>query len=104
MLTMEGLKEYREWYIGYTDQPPVLASPLQGDFRGLPPMIIHVGSDEILRDDAVRVAKQAQAVGVDAKLEIWDGMWHVFHSAAAMGVPESQAALDKIGEFVRKHI
>lgn len=104
MVTLENLKECREWYIGHTDPPPVLASPLQGDLRGLPPMIIHVGSDEILRDDAVRLAKQAQLVGVEAKLEIWDGMWHVFQQAAAINVPESQAALDQIGEFVRKHI
>jgi epsilon-lactone hydrolase len=104
MVTLEGLKEGREWYIGHTDPPPVLASPLQGDLRGLPPMIIHVGSDEILRDDSVRLAKQAQDVGVEARLEIWDGMWHVFQQAAVLNVPESQAALDQIGEFVRKHI
>ena len=104
MVRMDGLKQDREWYIGRAEPPPVLASPLQGDLRGLPPMIIHVGSDEILRDDSVRLAKQAQAAGVEAKLEIWDGMWHVFHLGAAMGVPESQAALDQIGEFVRKHI
>ena len=60
--------------------------------------------DEILRDDSVRLAEQARAAGVEAEIEIWEGMWHVFHSATAFGVPESQAALDKIGEFVRKHI
>ena len=104
MVNLENLKECRKWYIGQSDPPPVLASPLQGDLRGLPPMIIHVGSDEILRDDSVRLAKQAQAAGVEAKLEIWDGMWHVFQQAAGMNVPESQVALDQIGEFVRKHI
>ena len=104
MLTVENLRQMRGWYVGHTDPPPVLASPLQGDVRGLPPMIIHVGGDEILRDDSVRLAKQAQAAGVEAKLEIWDGMWHVFHGTAAWGVPEAQAALDQIGEFVRKHI
>ena len=53
-----------------------------------------------------RVAKNPVLIpaGVEVKFEIWEGMWHVFHGAAAMGVPESQAALDKIGVFVRKHI
>jgi acetyl esterase/lipase len=67
-------------------------------------MIIHVGSDETLRDDSNLLAKQAHDAGVEAKLEIWDEMWHVFQQAAVLGVPESQAELDQIGEFVRKHI
>ena len=104
MVTIENLRQAREWYIGQTDPPPVLASPLQGDIGGLPPMIIHAGSDEILRDDSIRLAEQARAAGVEAEIEIWEGMWHVFHTATAFGVPESQAALDQIGQFVRKHI
>jgi monoterpene epsilon-lactone hydrolase len=104
MVKKDDLKQWREWYIGHVDPPPLLSSPLHGDLRGLPPMIIHVGSDETLRDDSKLLAKQAHAAGVEAKLEIWDGMWHVFQQAAVLGVPESQAALDQIGEFVRKHI
>ena len=98
------LSRWREFYIGNVDPPPILASPLQADLRELPPMIIHVGTDEVLHDDSVQLYQKAQVAGIKTKFEIWEGMWHEFHTAAAMGVPESQTALDHIGEFVRENI
>jgi acetyl esterase/lipase len=61
-----------------------------------------VGTEEALLDDSVRLAERAKAAGVDVPLEVWDDMIHVWHFFAAM-LPEGQQAIDRIGEFVRKH-
>lgn len=81
------------------DHPEV--SPLYADHTGLPPMLLQVGGDEILRDDAVRFAARARAAGVDASHGIYPGLWHVFQ--AFPGLPESRDALAEIGGFLRRH-
>lgn len=88
-------------YAGSTPLDHPLVSPLYADLSGLPPMLVHVGSDEILLDDAIRLVEAARAHGVDASLGRFDGLWHVFH--AFPGVPESRSALIEIGAFVRRH-
>lgn len=77
-----------------------LVSPLYADLSDLPPMLVHVGGDEILLDDAVRVVERARAAGVDASIGRFRGLWHVFQ---AFPLPESQASLREIGGFVRRH-
>ena len=79
-----------------------LASPLFADLRGLPPLLVHVGDDEVLLDDATGLATRARAAGVDVSLEVWPKMIHVWHWFFPM-LDEGQAAVDKIGEFVRAH-
>ncbi len=74
------------------------ASPLYGDFHGLPSMLVHAGSREVLKDDAIRLANKAETQGVDVSVEIWDGMIHVFH---ALPVKEADAALARLGSFIR---
>ncbi|MEX2503596.1 MAG: alpha/beta hydrolase [Egicoccus sp.] len=81
------------------DHPGV--SPLYAELAGLPPMLVHVGGDEILRDDARRLVERARAAGVDASLGEFPGLWHVFH--AFPGFPESRQALREIGAFMRRH-
>lgn len=88
---------------GYAGDTPVddpLVSPLYADLKGLPPMLLHVGEDEILRDDAVRLVERAREAGVDASVGVFEGMWHVFH---AFPTPESSRAWREIGAFVRRH-
>jgi epsilon-lactone hydrolase len=87
-------------YLGATPPRIPLASPLFADLRGLPPLLIHVGSDEVLLDDAVQLAERAKAAGVDATLEVYDRMIHVWHWFLPM-LDEAQAAVDAIGRFVR---
>lgn len=77
-----------------------LISPIYADLHGLPPLLFHVGEDEILLDDSTRMIERAQAAGVDAKVVIWPHMWHVFQ-AFSMFVPEGQESLEQIGEFIR---
>jgi epsilon-lactone hydrolase len=88
-------------YAGDTDLDHPWVSPLYADLAGLPPMLVHVGGDEILRDDARRLVERARTAGVDASLGLYEGLWHVFH--AFPGFPESRNALREIGGFIRRH-
>ncbi|MFA9444810.1 alpha/beta hydrolase [Egicoccus sp. AB-alg6-2] len=88
-------------YVGELELDDPRVSPLYADLSGLPPMLVHVGSDEILRDDARRLVERARAAGVDASLGEFDGLWHVFH--AFPGFPESRQALREVGAFMRRH-
>jgi acetyl esterase/lipase len=79
-----------------------LVSPLYGDYKGLPPLLLHVGDAEVLLDDSTRVAETARRAGVDVTLEVWPEMPHVWHAFAPY-LPEASQAIEQIGAFVRKH-
>jgi len=106
MLKTDVLKE---WALCYTDETNLnnpLVSPVYADFHGFPPLLIQVGSEEILLDDARMLADKAKADGVDVTLKIWDGMWHVWQVLGDL-VPESKMAFEEIKEFLdgaKKHI
>lgn len=76
-----------------------LASPLYGDFRGLPPHLIHVGSNEILRDDATRLSQKAEEGGADMSVEVWAGMPHAFQFYSML--PEAEGSLARLGSFIK---
>lgn len=76
-----------------------LASPLFADLRGLPPLLIQVGSGERLLSDSTRFAERARQVGVNVTLEIWPNMPHVWQIAAKI-LPEARQAVARIGEFI----
>jgi monoterpene epsilon-lactone hydrolase len=71
-------------------------APLTADLSGLPPMVVQVGSEEILLPDAVRLARTARAAGVPVDLRRLDGLWHVAHASAGL-VDESTAAVGDLG-------
>jgi acetyl esterase/lipase len=73
-------------------------SPLYGDWHALPPLLFHVGSTEMLLDDAVRAHDRARAAGVEAQLRIWPGLPHVFQLFEWL--PETALALDDIAAFL----
>ncbi len=83
---------------GDASQP--LVSPLFADLRGLPPLLIQVGDHETVLSDSVVFADKAKAAGVDARLEVWDRMVHVFQQFPE-ALPEARAARRAIGAFVR---
>ena len=95
-----GIDEMARAYLGKTDPRTPLASPVFADLRGLPPLLIHVGSDEVLLDDAVQLAERAKAAGVSATLEVWDRMIHVWHWFLPM-LEEADSAIQGIGRFCR---
>ena len=98
-----GITVMAKDYLGGTDPRTPLASPVFGDLRGLPPMLIQVGSEEVLLDDAARLADRARAAGVDATIEVWDSMIHVWHWFLPW-LDEAQSAVDKIGAFLRERL
>ena len=100
IVRLAGVEEMALAYLGATSPRTPLASPLFADLRGLPPLLIHVGSDEVLLDDAVQLADRAKAAGVDATLEVYDRMIHVWHWFLPM-LDEAQTAVEAIGRFVR---
>jgi epsilon-lactone hydrolase len=75
------------------------ASPLYGDPAGLPPTLILVGGDEVLRDDAVRMADKMRAAGCHVEIEVWPRMWHVWYMCARI-MPEAKAAIARLAEFM----
>ena len=90
---------YNKDYVGDHDPMDAYISPLYGDFRGFPPMLIQVGSYEMLLSDSVSVASKARHQGVKVRLSIYDGMFHIFQMAAKM-LPESRKAWAEIGKFI----
>lgn len=90
-------------YLGDVDPRTPLASPLYADLRGLPPLLVQVGDAEILLDDSTRLAERARAAGVEARLRVWPGMWHVWHAFAPF-VPEASRAIDELGAFARERM
>jgi acetyl esterase/lipase len=89
-------------YLAGADPRNPYASPLNGDPTGLPPSLIQVGSDEILLDDAVRMAERMRRAGCEVALEIWPRMPHVWHAFAPL-MPEALRAIARIGEFVQQN-
>jgi acetyl esterase/lipase len=102
MVQRESLLQSAKAYLRDADPRTPLAAPLYADLSGLPPLLIQVGTAETLLDDSTRLAERARAAGVEVILELWDDMIHVWQFCAAM-LPEGQQAIDRIGEFVRKH-
>lgn len=100
MLSTGLLKSEAEMYLAGADPCEPLASPIFADLSGLPPLLILVGTAEILLDDSRRLAKAAAAAGVSVELDVWEGMFHVWPYFAPL-VPESRKALEKVGRFVR---
>jgi acetyl esterase/lipase len=88
-------------YLAGADPRLPYASPLYGDPIGLPPALIQVGSDEVLLDDATRMAERMREAGCEVALEIWPRMPHVWHVFAEV-MPEARRAIARIGAFVRE--
>lgn len=102
LLTRAQCRFTASCYVGANDPQTPLLSPVSMDLRELPPMLIHSGGHEILLSDAERLAEGAQRAAVEVSFKIWEGMWHVFQSAAR-SVPESHQALSELGAFLKEH-
>jgi acetyl esterase/lipase len=88
-------------YLGRDGPPPTAphASPLYADLRGLPPILLHVGSTEVLLDDSRRMAERLAAAGVPVTLQVGAGMPHAWPALAAL-LPEGRAAIAEAGRFL----
>lgn len=99
MLNAADARLFAECYLAGADPRHPYASPLYGNPAGLPPTLIHVGSDEIMRDDAVRMAAALREAGCRVEIEVWRRMPHVWHLFAPV-LPEAKQAIANIGAFV----
>ena len=100
MVGREGLLDSATKYLAGADARAPLASPIYADLRGLPPLLIQVGTSETLYDDSTRLDERARAAGVDATLQVWEEMVHAWHMFAPI-LPEGQQAIEAVGEYLR---
>ena len=104
LIHKDYLGELADAYLhGATDRKDPHVSPLFGDLAGLPPMLIQVGSDETLLDDAVRLAAAAGAAAAPVTLEVWPHMIHAWHLWNAQ-LEAGRLALGSAGRFMREHL
>jgi acetyl esterase/lipase len=103
LLTPDGLRARVPDYVGGADAADPLISPIFGDLRDLPPLLIQVGSHEILLSDALRLAARAAISDVPVTLDVTPGVPHVFQAYAGF-LDEAGAALDRASDFVKAHL
>jgi acetyl esterase/lipase len=100
MIDAKALAAIAGGYLSDADARNPYASPLHGEGSDLPPTLIQVGGDEVLRDDAVRMAGKLKAAGCKVQLEIWPRMPHAWHLYARI-LPEARQAIENAGRFVQ---
>lgn len=103
IISAKTMPIFRDHYLGDTDPHDPLASPVFGDYHGIPPLLIQVGEHEMLRDDSIRVAGKARGDGASVKLEVWSGMFHVFQSHEPL-LPEAREAIAHMADFMRSSL
>lgn len=102
MISRDGIVGVATAYLGNQPDNP-LASPVRADVAGLPPMLIQVGSEEVLLSDSTAFANNAAMTGIDVTLRVWAGMphaWPLFHPFLRAGLP----AIDEVGAWMRKRL
>jgi monoterpene epsilon-lactone hydrolase len=99
LFTKDQAQELVRMYIGDADSA-LPFSALTQDFTGFPPLLVQAGDDEVLLDDSLRLAQRAADAGVDVRLDVWEGMLHVFPSSFAT-FEAANTALDESSAFIR---
>jgi acetyl esterase/lipase len=103
LMSRENLLSRVADYTAGQDAAVGLISPIFADLSGLPPLVIQVGTHEVLLDDAVRLARQAAVADVEVVLDITPGVPHVFQTFSPM-LDEAVAALDRAGQLLSAHL
>jgi acetyl esterase/lipase len=98
-LSWELLATCARHYLKGASPAEPFASPLYGDFRGMPPMMIHAGSLEVLKDDASRLGERAAAANINVNVEVYEGMPHLFQGLPEL--PESKVSLTRAASFIK---
>jgi len=102
ILSAEGVRTIASAYHGELSAGDPKPSPLFAPFDGLPPLLIQVGSREILHDDSMRLAEKVRAAGGTARLDVWPKMPHVWHMIAFL-LPEARKAIADMAAFAKSH-
>ena len=103
IVTHDSVTALAQAYMAGGDLKAPLASPLYADLRDLPPLLVQVGSEEVLLDDALGLGARARAAGVEVTVEEWPSMIHVWHWFLPM-LDEAEQAVVAIGRFVRARV
>ena len=99
-VSKDGIAWFSSVYVpDECDRNNPYASPLYGDFKNFPPMLIQVGTREVLLDDSKKLNEKAKSEGCDVELQIWDDMVHIFQGFAPY-LPEANEALESISKFI----
>jgi len=98
ILNPEILAHFSHNYAGDTDTCNPLISPTFADLKGLPPILIHAGTNEILVDQITKFYEIARQAEVEIELDLWDGLFHVFQIIPIL--PEAKRSLEKIAVFI----
>jgi epsilon-lactone hydrolase len=102
IFTPGALRQLSSGYLAGADPETPLASPLFAPLTGLPPLLIQVGTAELLLSDSERLAAAAAKAGVDVTLEVGEGLPHVYQTM--LGTPEAARATEQIGKFLRDRV
>lgn len=100
LCTREALDQQASAFLGGAQPTEPDASPVHADLQGLPPFLIHIGEAEVMLSGAIELADRMAKQRVRVSLEVWPGMFHVWHMFAAV-LPEGQNAIERIADFVR---
>jgi epsilon-lactone hydrolase len=100
ILHPKNIRLWAESYIAHADPRTPHISPAFADMRNFPPMLIQVGSEEVLLDDARMVAERAKSADVNVTLSVYEKMWHVWQTIGFL--PESVKAFEEMGNFVKR--
>lgn len=100
-LNPKDVRKAAQMYAGGESLDHPLISPVFADLSGLPPLLIQVGSHEILQSDSELLAVHAKLAGVDVVFKVWDDMWHVWQISGDF-LPEAKQAIVEIGEFAKR--
>ncbi|MEF9524389.1 MULTISPECIES: alpha/beta hydrolase [Streptomyces] len=103
IFTEADVRAYADLYVGTGDRAAPLASPVFADLAGLPPLLVQAGANEVLLDDAVRLAGRAGADDVEVTLEVGPGLPHVYQLHYGR-LEEADAALDRAARFLTAHL
>ena len=101
LVTREMLESSVVDYLAGADPRDPRCSAIFADMQGFPPMLIQVGANEILYDDATRIRDAATAAGVDVSFESWRHGIHVWPVFISAGLPESAAAVERLAAFFK---
>jgi acetyl esterase/lipase len=102
-LSADGAAKTVELYLHGADPQTPLASPLYADLHGMPPVIIHVGKREILRDDSTRLAERIRAAGCEVVISVWPVVPHVWQIFNRI-LPEGRQSLAQMADFLHKRV
>ncbi len=101
MFVAEDIERYAHAYLGEHSRRDPLASPLLADLAGLPPLLIQVGREEVLLDDARRLHAKVEAAGGSSELHVYEDVPHGWHYGAPF-LPETREALREVAEFIAR--